>query len=207
MRGSMAVTFILAVGRSAVRSVALLNRITSCACGHAAKMVRISDEKSNKQPSSPFPSHSHYYPLSRNVRDSSQLDLISEYLLVQCCAPNPSLAPSLPFLPAVSWLLYLLTYVERGDITGEKERRVLGEGTERRKEGRWHGSIPPPPHPAIVSQREEQRSPFCLSSPTVVSRGIRIAQLSPPFFSFPKKRLSSESRKHAPLLFLLPLSL
>ena len=118
---------------------------------------------------------------------------------MQCCAPNPSLAPSLPFLPAVSWLLYLLTYVERGDITGEKERRVLGEGTERRKEGRWHGSIPPPPHPAIVSQREEQRSPFCLSSPTVVSRGIRIAQLSPPFFSSPKKGClaSQENMPHS----------
>ena len=79
-------------------------------------------------------------------------------------------------------------------MTVERQR-----GEERRKEGRWHGI----PHPAIVSQREEQRSPFCLSSPTVVSRGIRITTFSSLLF-FSKKTLSSESRKHAPLLLQPP---
>ena len=53
-------------------------------------------------------------------------------------------------MPAILWLLYLLTYVERGDITGEKEsvgereggvRMTVGRGEKRggeRETVAWH---------------------------------------------------------------------
>ena len=65
--------------------------------------------------------------------------------------PQPNLAPYLPFpLPPRGPFLYLLTYVERGDITGEKEsvgereggvRMTVGRGEKRggeRETVAWH---------------------------------------------------------------------